>query len=107
MTDQSAPQTESTRVPLVVLGLVVGIVAFLVYLVVMVLVSYAAAVEDTTPMNALLTALLALPILPGAVLLRGRRSRRAAAGFVMGLALGLIASAATCATYLLVAVASD
>lgn len=104
--EDTVTRTRTTLPALVALGLVVGVVGFLAWLVAIVLVSYAMAADDSLGDTLLGTALLASPMLPGAVLLRRSLTRGTGAGFVPGLALGMTVSAGLCTTYLIVSVAS-
>ena len=89
------PPRSALRAGPVIGGLVVGVVVGLVYIVAAFIAAYAVASDGS---SGVVWLLFVVPAVVGAVLLAVPRSRRAGAGFVLGLAIGLIVFPAVCAT---------
>lgn len=89
------PQRSGPRAGPVIGGLVVGVIVGIVYIVAAFIVAYAVVSDGG---SGAVWLLFVLPAAVGVVLLAVPRTRRAGAGFVLGMAIGLIVFPAVCAT---------
>jgi hypothetical protein len=83
---------------MIVLGVVLGIVATFVWFFLVFVFALSLENDASAPADWLVFLLFVLPLPLSIVLLVVRRTRQAAAGFVMGLAIGTIAIAGFCAS---------
>ena len=102
----SNPYGDAPREPhevkghLVALGIVLGLVATFVWMFVVFIVVLSLENSSDGPADWLVGLLFVLPLPVSIVLLCLRRTRQAAAGFVMGLAIGTIVLAGFCSSLL-------
>jgi drug/metabolite transporter (DMT)-like permease len=85
--------------PLVALGIVLGLVATFVWMFAVFIVALSLENSTSSTSDGLVFALLILPLPLSIGLLCWRRTRQAAAGFVMGLAIGTLALAGLCSSF--------
>ena len=83
---------------LVALGIVLGLVATFVWMFVVFIVALSLENSPSTSSDWLIFAFLILPLPVSILLLCVRRTRQAAAGFVMGLAIGTLLVAGLCSS---------
>jgi hypothetical protein len=83
-------------------GVVVGLIVFFGWMIFSFVLFYATdgSGDDTLVTIVLVLVVLALPLVLAVLLLLSRRTRQAGAGFVMGLAIGVIVFAGVCGTLL-------
>ena len=85
--------------PLVALGIVLGLAATFVWMFAVFIVALSLENSTSSTSDGLVFAFLILPLPLSIVLLCWRRTRQAAAGFVMGLAIGTLALAGLCSSF--------
>ncbi|MGZ8738943.1 MAG: hypothetical protein ACXWW7_17385 [Nocardioides sp.] len=101
MTDPTTPSTpgRELRPGQVVLGAVLGLVVCWIWIVVVLVVGLSVAYgSESDAAVVAAVAVAGLPVVVGVVLIARPGTRQAGAGFLMGLAIGLIAGAGVCAS---------
>ena len=94
------PEPHEVRGHLVVLGVVLGVVVTFVWFFLVFVFALSFENDTSAPPDWLVFALFVLPLPLSIALLFVRRTRQAAAGFVMGMAIGSIVLAGFCSSVL-------